>query len=105
MLASLRHPCVVAFYGVVSAHVPLTVTEFMCDGSLRGALLRLQQEEQFVVRVRHPSTVYCEREREREREWPWWAHTGGGNALAFKPPPMRPGDATPVVFHPEPRLG
>ena len=66
MLASLRHPCVVAFYGVVSAHVPLTVTEFMCDGSLRGALLRLQQEEQFVVRVRLPSTVYCERERERE---------------------------------------
>jgi hypothetical protein len=26
--------------------------------------------------------------REREREWAWWAHTGGGNALAFKPPPM-----------------
>jgi hypothetical protein len=27
-----------------------------------------------------------EGEREREREWTWWAHTGGGNALAFKPP-------------------
>jgi hypothetical protein len=24
---------------------------------------------------------------EREREWTWWTHTGGGNALAFKPPP------------------
>jgi hypothetical protein len=21
---------------------------------------------------------------ERERAWTWWAHTGGGNALAFK---------------------
>jgi hypothetical protein len=27
-----------------------------------------------------------ERERERERECTWWAHMGGGNALAFKPP-------------------
>jgi hypothetical protein len=25
-------------------------------------------------------------EREREREWTGWAHTGGGNALAFKQP-------------------
>jgi hypothetical protein len=24
--------------------------------------------------------------REREREWAWWAHTGGGNALAVKQP-------------------
>ena len=22
----------------------------------------------------------------RGREWTWWAHTGGGNALAFKQP-------------------
>jgi hypothetical protein len=29
------------------------------------------------------------------REWTWWAHTGGGNALAFKQPPMRPGDCHP----------
>jgi hypothetical protein len=34
----------------------------------------------------------CVRESEREgegeikREWSWWAHTGGGNALAFKQP-------------------
>jgi hypothetical protein len=27
-----------------------------------------------------------EKEREREREGTWWAHTGGGNALAFKQP-------------------
>jgi hypothetical protein len=27
-----------------------------------------------------------EREREREREGTWWAHTGGGNALAFTQP-------------------
>jgi tRNA U38,U39,U40 pseudouridine synthase TruA len=25
-------------------------------------------------------------EREKEGEWTWWAHTGGGNALAFKQP-------------------
>jgi hypothetical protein len=25
-----------------------------------------------------------------EREWSWRAHTGGGNALAFKPPSMMP---------------
>jgi hypothetical protein len=29
---------------------------------------------------------FTERERERERERTWWAHTGGGNALAFKQP-------------------
>jgi UDP-N-acetylmuramate-alanine ligase len=23
---------------------------------------------------------------QREREWAWWAHTGRGNALAFKQP-------------------
>jgi serine/threonine protein kinase len=52
MLASLRHPCVVAFYGVVAAEPllpPLTVTEFMCDGSLRGALIRLRQDKHFMV--------------------------------------------------------
>jgi hypothetical protein len=25
-----------------------------------------------------------------ESAWAQWAHTGGGSALAFKPPPMRP---------------
>ena len=28
-------------------------------------------------------------------EWTWWA-PGGGNALAFKPPLMRPAGAIPV---------
>ena len=54
MLASLRHPCVVAFYGVVAAAPllpPLTVTEFMCDGSLRSALIRLRQDKHFMVRA------------------------------------------------------
>ena len=36
---------------------------------------------------------------ERERESGWLAHTGGGNALGFKPPPMRPGHAMPVEYH------
>ena len=36
----------------------------------------------------------AERDRERERKRrAWWAHTGGGNALAFKPSPMRLGDS------------
>jgi hypothetical protein len=34
------------------------------------------------------SRKVCVREREREtesnREWTWWAHTGGGKALAYK---------------------
>jgi hypothetical protein len=28
-----------------------------------------------------------------QREWTWWAHTGGGNAPAFKPPSIPPDDA------------
>jgi hypothetical protein len=40
----------------------------------------------------HSWTV-VERERERERYMSWWAHTGGGTALAIKAPPMRPADA------------
>jgi hypothetical protein len=32
------------------------------------------------------------------REWTWWAHTGGGNFLACKPP-MDPCDAIPVEYH------
>jgi hypothetical protein len=36
-----------------------------------------------------------ERERERERVW---AHTGGGKALAFKAPPMRPADAIAIEY-------
>jgi ribosome biogenesis GTPase A len=38
-----------------------------------------------------PIRCVCVWLREREREsGPGWAHMGGGNALAFKPPPMRP---------------
>jgi hypothetical protein len=34
-----------------------------------------------------------------EREWTWWAHAGGGNALAFKQTtPVRPVDAIPVEY-------
>jgi hypothetical protein len=33
-----------------------------------------------------------------ERGGGWWAHTGGGNALAFIPPRLRPGDAIPVEY-------
>jgi hypothetical protein len=42
----------------------------------------------------------CGAERERERERAWWAHTRGGKALAFKQPPMRPGDAAPCFLMP-----
>jgi hypothetical protein len=47
-----------------------------------------------VFRLCAPLTVVHEvlpggwegRVSERESEWTWWAHTGGGNALAFKQP-------------------
>lgn len=43
MLSSLRHPCVVSFFGVYAAdNTLLTVTEFMRGGSLRAALRALQ---------------------------------------------------------------
>ena len=38
----------------------------------------------YMYQVRAVPTT--ERERERERERTWWAHTGGGHALAFKQP-------------------
>ena len=34
--------------------------------------------------------IKCATPTPREREWTWWAHTGGGKALAFKQPTMRP---------------
>jgi hypothetical protein len=34
-----------------------------------------------------------------EREGTWRTHTGGGNALAFEPPPRQPGDPIPVEYH------
>jgi hypothetical protein len=47
-----------------------------CDRILTGEFLRQVRERE----------GEREREREREREGTWWAHTGAGNALAFKQP-------------------
>jgi len=44
-LAALRHPCILAFYGIVSAPgCCATVVEFMRMGSLKSALQRLRKE-------------------------------------------------------------
>jgi hypothetical protein len=44
-LASLRHPCVMAFYGIVtSPEAYATVTEYVCHGSLRGGLMKIKKK-------------------------------------------------------------
>jgi serine/threonine protein kinase len=44
-LASLRHPCVMAFYGIVtSPEAYATVTEYVCHGSLRGGLMKIRKK-------------------------------------------------------------
>jgi hypothetical protein len=57
---------------------------FTLDAGVAQTLLQSGQFPALEGASLHPST------RERERERTWWAHTGGGNALAFKPPSMRP---------------
>ena len=47
------------------------------DGVKKEEIQRLRE-----VRPRSPR-------RERERERTWWAHTAGGKAAVFKPPPFR----------------
>ncbi|CAG9462996.1 unnamed protein product [Pedinophyceae sp. YPF-701] len=43
-LASLRHPCVVNFYGIVADNsIAATVLEYVRDGSLKAALCKLRQ--------------------------------------------------------------
>jgi hypothetical protein len=53
-------------------------------------------------RVDAPFPSNVPRRYERSVPWRegggWWAHTGGGNALAFIPPRLRPGDAIPVEY-------
>lgn len=44
-LASMRHPCVMGFYGIVtSPEAYATVTEYICHGSLRGGLLKVKKK-------------------------------------------------------------
>lgn len=44
-LASLRHPCVMAFYGIVtSPDAYATVSEYICHGSLRGGLMKIKKK-------------------------------------------------------------
>ncbi len=44
-LASLRHPCVIAFYGIVATPgCYATVVEYMRMGSLKSGLTRLRKQ-------------------------------------------------------------
>jgi hypothetical protein len=44
-LASLRHPCVMGFYGIVtSPDAYATVSEYICHGSLRGGLVKIKKK-------------------------------------------------------------
>lgn len=44
-LASLQHPCVMAFYGVVtSLGNCATVAEYICHGSLRSGLAKIKRK-------------------------------------------------------------
>ena len=44
-LASLQHPCVMAFYGVVTSPGNCaTVAEYICHGSLRSGLAKIKRK-------------------------------------------------------------
>lgn len=44
-LASLRHPCVMAFYGIVTDKGSSgTVAEYICHGSLRSGLNKIKKK-------------------------------------------------------------
>jgi serine/threonine protein kinase len=44
-LASLRHPCVMGFYGIVTDKGSCaTVAEYICHGSLRSGLLKIKKK-------------------------------------------------------------
>jgi hypothetical protein len=44
-LASLRHPCVMGFYGIVTAPECYgTVAEYLCHGSLRSGLQKIRKK-------------------------------------------------------------
>lgn len=60
-LASLRHPCIIAFYGIVVSPEALgTVLEYMRHGSLRSGLQKLAKQ----VKVRAASTaLHCDEHR------------------------------------------
>ena len=59
-----------------------TVLKFMTD----GILLREIQQDFLLRKVTTEPRWKPHHERTKERKWIWWAHTGGGNALAFKQP-------------------
>jgi serine/threonine protein kinase len=41
MLASLKHPCIITFYGVMTGDCPMAAIEYMPGGSLKSALQKL----------------------------------------------------------------
>lgn len=50
-LASLQHPCVMAFYGVVTSPGNCaTVAEYICHGSLRSGLAKIKRKVRSHVR-------------------------------------------------------
>jgi hypothetical protein len=53
-------------------------------GKCRSELGDIDGAKEDLDRCAH--ALYASRERRSQREWTWWAHTGGGNALAFKQP-------------------
>ena len=94
--AGARFFAAVAFQWGLVADVDIESESMRCLGGLRFTV-------QAILRIIHLRKCAPAREREREREregererkrergrereWSWWAHTRGGNALAFKPPP------------------
>jgi hypothetical protein len=45
-LAAMRHPCVIAFYGIVTAPESYgTVVEYLCNGSLSSCLRRIAKTQ------------------------------------------------------------
>ncbi len=49
-LASLRHPCVMSFYGIMSQEAGgATIAEYMCHGSLRSGLTKIRKKASCVA--------------------------------------------------------
>lgn len=58
-LASLRHPCVMGFYGIVTAPECYgTVAEYLCHGSLRSGLQKIKKKVGLRMAVAPGSAVY-----------------------------------------------
>jgi hypothetical protein len=69
------------------AQVPLLPAGVLWRGGLvKGTLFVAAVQCVHAPQVALPSRVVCEVRLHPELiKWTWWAHTGGGNAPAFKP--------------------